>query len=202
MRKILPGLTLIVATLALAACGLDASGRGADPSIEEIRAATEKYRDVEVALADGYVRDPLDICETPAQLGAPADAGVMGVHYLHPDLLQIGPDGTRLDVSGTHTDFLRPAVLVYEPQADGSLELVAVENLVLEEAWEAEGNRRPPTFAGEEYAYMPDDPGKVIRGHYDRHLWIFRENPNGIDAQYNPAATCDHYVRVMPMMGH
>jgi len=36
------------------------------------------------------------------------------------------PPNPRVDGSGTHTDFLRPAILIYEPQSDGSLELVAV----------------------------------------------------------------------------
>jgi hypothetical protein len=28
--------------------------------------------------------------------------------------------------------------------------------------------------------------------HYDRHLWIFRENPDGVFTQFNPNVTCAH----------
>ncbi|MGP1674052.1 MAG: hypothetical protein ACTS8Z_02415, partial [Candidatus Limnocylindrales bacterium] len=38
-------------------------------------------------------------------------------------------------------DFGNPAILIYEPQADGGMELVAVENLVFVAAWEAAGVR-------------------------------------------------------------
>jgi len=55
----------------------------------------------------------------------------MGVHYLRPDLLGVtAPPSPRVNGVGTHTDFRTPSILIYEPQADGSLELVAVENRV------------------------------------------------------------------------
>ena len=81
-------------------------GTGDEPSLDEIRAATEQYRDLAVALADGYVRDPANMCETAEHMGRPAEQGAMGVHYFRPDLLGIsGPPGPRVDGTGTHTDF-------------------------------------------------------------------------------------------------
>ena len=32
-----------------------------EPTLEQVRAATERFRDVNVALAEGYARDPLDL---------------------------------------------------------------------------------------------------------------------------------------------
>ena len=29
--------------------------------------------------------------------------------------------------------------------------------------------------------------------HYDRHVWIYRENPNGVFAPFNPAVSCAHH---------
>jgi hypothetical protein len=197
MKRNLVGPALILASVAFGSC---AQGEASEPSLDAVRTATEKYRSVDVALADGYVRDPLDVCETPYHLGLTKEPGVMGIHFLRRDLLGIGEDQTRLDVAGTHTDFLRPAVLVYEPQADGSLELVALENLVSAAAWGEEGNRRPPTFQGTPYAHMPDDPAMMIEALYDLHLWIFRENPKGLFAAYNPDATCEHHVFNVPTM--
>lgn len=29
--------------------------------------------------------------------------------------------------------------------------------------------------------------------HYDRHVWIYRDNPNGVFAPFNPKVTCAHH---------
>ena len=118
-----------------------------EPTLAEVRAATERFRDVKVALAEGYIRDPFDLCDTAEMMGRPASLGAMGVHYFRPDLLGItAPPSPRVDGIGTHTDFRKPSILIYEPQADGSLELVAVENLVFAEAGERAASRRRRRF--------------------------------------------------------
>jgi hypothetical protein len=155
---------------------------------------------VSTALADGYVRDPLDICETPYHMGRTGESGVMGIHFSRRDLLGIGEDETRLDVSRTHTDFQQPGVLVYEPQQNGSLELVALENVVSAAAWRAEGHDEPPAFGGVEFTYAPDDRALSVAAYYDLHVWLYRENPLGRFAPYNPNASCQHHVYHMPMM--
>jgi hypothetical protein len=179
---------------------LAASAAPSDPTLAEVLAATERFRDVQVALAEGYVPDPMNICETAEHMGRPAADGVMGIHYSRPDLLGItGPPDPRVTGTGTHTDFRRPGVLIYEPQADGSLALVAIENLVFIEAWEAAGNRQPPSFRGVAYDRMVDDPATPVdeahmfAPHYDLHMWLYRDNPRGMFAQLNPNATCRHH---------
>ena len=103
-----------------------------------MRRETARFRDVAVALAEGYIRDPANMCETAPMMGRPAAFGAMGVHYFRPDLLGVSaPPNPRVSGSGTHTDFRKPAILIYEPQADGTMELVAVENLVFDAAWSA-----------------------------------------------------------------
>lgn len=171
-----------------------------EPTLAEVRSATERFRDVKVALAEGYVRDPGDLCDTAEMMGRPASLGAMGVHYFRPDLLGItAPPSPRVNGVGTHTDFRRPSILIYEPQADGSLELVAVENLVFAEAWRASGRSTPPTFHGVAYDTMRDDPSTatdeahMFEPHFDRHVWLYRDNPNGIFAPFNPAVTCAHH---------
>jgi hypothetical protein len=121
----------------------------------------------------------------------------MGIHFFRPDLLGIkGPPNPRVAGDGAHTDFRKPSILIYEPRADGSLELVAVENLVFKKAWHEAGNQRPPTFHGVEYDDMADDPATAIdeahmfEPHYDRHVWLYRPNSNGMFAQFNPTVTC------------
>ena len=179
--------------------GRFAPGPG-EPTLAEVRSATERFRDVTVALAEGYIRDPFDLCDTAAMMGRPASLGAMGVHYFHPDLLGItAPPSPRVDGVGTHTDFRKPGILIYEPQYDGSLELVAVENLVFARSWRATGQSAPPTFHGVPYDTMTDDPttktdeAHMFAPHFDRHVWIYRDNPNGVFAPFNPAVTCAHH---------
>lgn len=182
--------------LAASAASLLAS-IGAEPSLETIRAATERFRDVKVAMAAGYVSPPGGVCESAKDMGQPAKLGAMGIHYFRPDLLGItAAPNPRVDGSGTHTDFTQPAILIYEPREGGELELVAVENLVFKKAWHAAGNKRRPSFQGLEYEEMSDDPATALdeahmfEPHYDRHIWLYRDNPNGIYAQYNPNVSC------------
>jgi hypothetical protein len=169
-----------------------------EPTLAEVRAATERFRDVTVALAEGYIA-PDGMCDTAPMMGRPASDGAMGIHYFRPDLLGItAPPNPRVNGNGTHTDFRMPSILIYEPQADGSLELVAVENLVFREAWHAAGHEQPPSFHGVVYDSMADDPATAVdeahmfEPHYDRHVWIYRDNPSGVFAPFNPNVTCEH----------
>jgi hypothetical protein len=200
-------LSVIVAAVVFAAAGeafadmTNSSPGPGEPTLAEVRAATERFRDVNVALTEGYERDPLNLCETAEKLGRPADLGAMGIHFARPDLLGVtAPPNPRVDGNGIHTDFLNPSILIYEPQADGSLELVAVENLVFTKAWKEAGNDALPTFHGVPYDTMVDDPATPIdeahlfEPHQDRHLWIYRENPSGVFAPFNPAVTCEHHT--------
>ena len=182
----------IIAALAAAA----APGPG-EPTLDEVRAATARFQNVKVALAEGYVRDPTDMCDVAPMMGRPAALGGMGIHFFRPDLLGIkAPPNPRVDGNGTHTDFRKPAILIYEPREDGTLELVAVENLVFRTAWHEAGNKGLPTFHGVEYDHMFDDAKTPIdeahnfEPHYDRHVWLYRPNANGMFAQFNPTVTC------------
>lgn len=176
------------------------SSASSEPSLAAVRAATERFQDVSVALAEGYVRDPLNLCDTAEMMGRPAELGAMGIHFFRPDLLGIaGPPNPRVDGTGVHTDFLNPSILIYEPQADGSLELVAVENLVFARAWKGAGHDAPPAFHGVTYDTMlddlstPADEAHLFEPHHDRHVWIYRTNPNGVFAPFNPVVTCEHH---------
>lgn len=170
-----------------------------EPTLEEIQMATQKYRDINVALEEGYIADPMNTCEMAPMMGRPAEDGGMGIHYFRPDLLGITATEPRVDGVGTHIDFLQPAILLYEPQANGSMELIAVENLVFAKAWYDEGNNAPPTFHGVAFDHMKDNPGTeldeahMFEEHYDRHVWVHRENPNGVFSPFNPNVSCEHH---------
>ena len=34
---------------------------------------------------------------------------------------------------------------------------------------------------------------RMFAPHYDRHVWIYRENPNGVFTPFNPAVSCAHH---------
>ena len=195
MRQCLLGLALLASITE----PVRAAPAVAEPELSAVRAASERFRDVRQALAEGYIPAPGNVCEMASMMGRPEALGAMGVHYFRPDLLGItAPPNPKVDGNGMHTDFLKPAILIYEPQADGALELVAVENLVFIKAWEAAGNKAPPTFGGKSFDRMQDDPSTpadeahMFEPHYDMHVWLYRENPNGVFAQFNPAVSCAH----------
>ena len=188
-----------IVVMGFAAAGVPAASGQADDvaeTIEAIRAAAERYTDVNVALAEGYIPDPSGECVKAGEHGLPPELGHMGIHYLRPDLLGITATEPRVNGTGTHTDFMDPAILLYEPQADGSMVLVGIENLVFARAWQEAGHSEPPSFLGRTWDYMADDPaipGDQAHGfepHYDQHVW-FRDNPRGNLEPFNPAVSCD-----------
>jgi len=188
---------LIVATSVLATAGgghaeprhQDQSSRRAednggipDPSImsqiKEIRDATARYHSVRRALRDGYgaFAIPPEVGGTPTNgRGIPGDptcfdnpAGGMGVHYVK------GIDGVL--------DLEHPEALVYAIGRRGRLELVGVEYIVPKEFVDA---ANPPTLMGQTLHAHPYLPVYVL------HAWVWKSNPSGMFADYNPdVASC------------
>jgi hypothetical protein len=169
----------------------------AEVDLDAMRASVEKYRDINVALAEGYIT-PDNRCISAAAEGLPAELGAMGIHYMHPAMLKITETQPRVNGESTYTDWSQPSILIYEPQADGSLELVAVENLVFEAAWQSAGMGDAPNLNGRTWDHMADDPntaGDEAHGfmpHFDQHVWLFRENPMGTLMPFNPNVTCEN----------
>lgn len=193
-----PKSALIFLVLLFAGAGtIPVSAQSLDEDLAMIRETTLKYRDVQSALTGGYIPDPTNTCVTATQVGLPAEAGSMGIHYFRPDLLGVTAVEPRLKGEDATLDYSQPEVLVYEPQADGSLKLVAVEYMVFQAPWEAAvGPGKPPTFHDAAFTLMTDDPATEIdeahhfEPHYELHVWTERENPTGMFAEFNPAVSC------------
>lgn len=163
-----------VAVAAICAISLSAdntarAGEGAD--IADIRAATARYHDVSLALRDGYV--PVGHCEEAAGLGA------MGSHYLHPGL-----------AADTVVDPRRPEVLLYESQRNGRLRLIGVEYFVADADQDLATDDDRPSLLGHEFdgPMLGHEPGMPV--HYDLHAWVWRHNPSGTFAIWNPRVDC------------
>ena len=51
------------------------------------------------------------------------------------------------------------------------------------------------------YDEMKDDPATkadeahLFEPHFDRHVWLYRDNPNGVFTPFNPAVSCAHHKR-------
>jgi hypothetical protein len=144
--------------------------------IVKVTRATARYHDLTNALGDGYEAFviPPDVGGTPTTgRGIPGDPtcfdsanGGMGVHYVK------GLDDAL--------DQAHPEALVYELSGGGRLDLVAVEYIVPNEFVDPED---PPTMMGQALHAHPYLPVFVL------HAWVWRTNPDGVFADYNPAVT-------------
>jgi hypothetical protein len=161
------GATLAVPALALA---------GTEDDLAAAEAGTEAFADPAAAEEAGYglpPEGPLHEC-----IASFDDTGAMGLHYINGDL-----------VGDTVLDAAAPEALVYEPRADGTLELVAVEYVVFAEAWDAENDMAPMLFG--EMFMLVDEPNRYeLPAFYALHAWIWKENPSGTFASFNPDVTC------------
>ena len=143
------------------------------PLIAKVRAATERYKDVNVALAEGFVP------ATPCVSGP--DFGAMGVHFLLPSRLASGVLSAD-----------QPQALIYEPQPGGSLRLVAVEFIVLAGTWEKlHHGSGPPALDGHLMNFV-DAPNRFgLDAFYELHVWAWQRNPVGSFADWNAHVSCD-----------
>jgi hypothetical protein len=172
IKTIVGGLAVAaaLASASLAAAGADHDSDTGHPAPETAadqaelataNLAAAAFQDVEVAEAAGYAStlDTLGCFENP-------EAGGMGLHYLNESLM----DGT--------VDVTTPEALVYELDADGAIVgLVAHEYIVPVEAWSSEA---PPNLFGVDFHQHATLPLWIL------HSWIWKDNPNGVFADWNP----------------
>lgn len=141
--------------------------------VEAVRKATANYKDIQAAEAAGY--GLFHACVSGPQEGA------MGVHYVNGDLVSDG----KVDAS-------RPEALMYEYK-DGRYQLVGVEYVVLAEDWNA-ANETPPTLNGQLFSLTGAPNRYGIPAFYALHVWAWKDNPNGMFADWNPRVTCEQYT--------
>lgn len=80
-------------------------------------------------------------------------------------------------------------VLAYEPQKNGRMRLVAIEYVVFREEWDA-SHAEPPTLLGEPFDESFGEAWHGLPDHYEIHVWLWRHNPDGMFAMWNPDVTC------------
>ena len=177
MKRTLIVIALVVVLLATLAGAAYAATGTTDPQIlrdlARVRQATAKYHDVNVALADGFIRTP-DCVASP-------DGG-MGIHFINPARLMDPAE-----------NILEPEVLLYV-ESGNALKLLGVEYFYGIGAPDTPiPNPAPPApmlfgrpFDGPMEQHEPGQPP-----HYDLHVWVWQANPSGIFAPFNPNVSCE-----------
>ena len=176
--------------------GLESKGRD---QFFEVREATFRYHDLNNATRDGYV--PAGGCAMSPPFVPASQAGGMGYHYVNFALMQKPFEANK------------PTGLLYEPTSEGGLKLVGVEWIVPVicngQPWMGTGvpndPSNPPPFASGTCFPTPSNPPQIFGSkfegpmpghdqgmpwHFDKHAWIWKDNPNGIFAQWNPRVDC------------
>ncbi len=150
------------ATLSSDAAVLQDVGTGNLPALaKRVRQVTARYHSPVQAARAGYVE--------PDECVAVPGLGGMGYHWANFGLVDDSYDP------------MVPEVMLYEPGPQGQPHLVAVEYIVLDLGQAA------PTFGGH-----PFDVGgtPVPAPHWSLHVWVHKDNPNGLFTPFNPNVSC------------
>ena len=147
------------------------SRRGQAEDLQRARAATRRFRDVRVARAAGYA--------ATGECAQDPKYGGMGIHYANPDL-----------VADDALDVTKPEILVYQPMPSGRLRLGAVEYFRPDADQDLATDTDRPSLFGLPFdgPMLGHEPGMPI--HYDLHVWLYRHNPAGLFAMWNPRVHC------------
>ena len=159
--------------------GLEPRGAPAaeQQGLAAIRAATAQFHRFEVAYEEGYDFLFLNTCMVD-QSGA--GRGGMGYHYVNLGLLN------------GEVNIATPEAVLYEPGPNGQLRLVAVEYVIPKADWT---EPEPPVLLGQEFTLNAFDLWAL-------HVWVWKRNPSGIYADWNPNVDCDNAATVSAEAHH
>jgi hypothetical protein len=147
--------------------------------LSAVRAATARFHSLAQAEAAGYGQPPapapLHYCISDLM-----GMGAMGFHYINGALLS-GDEAGRAVPD-------RPEVLVYEPDSHGKLHLVALEYVIFQADWKGSTDR--PWLFGHEFDATPAPNRYDIPAFFSLHVWLYKDNPDGIFEPMNPNVSC------------
>lgn len=152
--------------------------QAAENLVNTVRQATERFKDVAVAEAEGY--HLLFGCVTGP------DSGAMGMHFVNMALVGDG-----------ELDPARPEIVIYEPMPNGELKLIGADFLVLADAWHA-NHPAPPELMGQ-LLHLFEAPNRFgLPTFYTLHVWAWKENPTGTFVNWHSNVKCDSFVPRVP----
>lgn len=142
---------------------------GVGRALAQLRHDLSRYQDVHQALADGFVPTP-DCSSSPA--------GGMGFHYINFSRMMAPIDPAK------------PSILLYAPDREGQMELLGAEWFQADDDQSLSTADDRPTLFGQPFngPMLGHEPGMPV--HYDLHVWLFKANPDGVFAPWNPRVTC------------
>ncbi|MDX8538036.1 hypothetical protein RFM23_10420 [Mesorhizobium abyssinicae] len=156
----------LIGILTIAAASA-AQAENANPLADKVRAADSRFEDVAVAKAEGYA---------PIPCASGITGGAMGIHYVNAAYLK-----------DDAVDVARPEAVMYEPVADGTLRLIAVEYIT------AKG---PASLEGQLFNFNSAPNRYGLGAFYELHVWAWKQNPTGTFADMNPNVSCDAMKRM------
>ena len=140
-----------------------------------VRESTERFKDPAAAEKEGY--SLLFGC-----VSGP-DSGAMGLHYVNLNLVGSGV-----------IDPTRPQIVIYEPMADGHLQLIGADFLVIASDWDkAHPGQGAPQLMGQLFHYFESPNRFGLPAFYTLHVWAWKENPNGTFVNWHPNVSCTTY---------
>jgi hypothetical protein len=157
---------LLASAAVLAGCS-DAATSAQSRDLETLRQVTASFRTFSAATSAGWSAHITE-CMADSALGG------MGDHFGNTTLI----DG--------NVAVNEPELLLYEPKADGSKELVAVEYIVPYTAHAR--SEAPPELFGQKF--KQNDTFEL----WGLHVWAWKSNPSGLYADWNPRVNCDNAV--------
>ena len=143
--------------------------------VKVVREATERFRDVSVAEAEGY----------RLMFGCVSgdEAGAMGMHFVN---VAKAFDGGKLDAAD-------PEIVIYEPTANGRLRLIGADYLVIAADWDAKHPEGPPQLMGQLF-HLFESPNRFgLPPFYTLHVWAWKENPTGTFVNWHSKVSCDGF---------
>ena len=147
-------------------------------AINAVRKALDKYKDPIVAVRDGYYSTVgcVDFPGGGTEHGAMEyKPGAMGVHFINMGLV-----GPKLDST-------KPQVLLYEPVGD-KLVLTGAEWFVPTDVAKTRRRSSATSSWGPWKDTRPVMPAELH--HWDLHVWLWKDNPNGMFSPTNSAVKC------------
>ena len=165
---------LLGGILLLAACNSSPTATSEDRDLATLRQVTTPFKNFQTASTAGWSAKI-----TSCMIDTTGGTGGMGYHYGNTAFID---DTLRVD---------EPELLLYEPDQNSTLQLVAVEYIVPYTSHSRSDT--PPVLFGRQF--KQNDIFQL----WGLHVWVWKNNPSGLYADWNPQVSCAHATDVSAM---
>jgi hypothetical protein len=160
--KVFRWASVVASLLAVTSGAALAAANSANPLVEKVRSANDRFKDVSVAKAEGYA---------PIACASGVDGGSMGIHFV-----------SEKHLKDDAIDLAHPEAVMYEPSADGKMKLIGVEYIT---------SKGPAELNGHLFSFNTSPNRYGLGPFYELHVWAWKKNKKGAFADMNPDVSCD-----------